>query len=76
MSRLAVRVTAIALVAGLVLDLLVGYSPFVGYPALIGLGGCVAIILISKWVGTTFLERPEDYYPQDTTPEVQEDLRG
>lgn len=76
MSRLAALVTAVALAAGVVLDAIVGYSPFPGYGAAIGLGGCVAIILISKWIGTNFLERPEDYYPEDATPEVQEDLRG
>lgn len=76
MSRTALRVTAIALVISVVVDALVGYSRFPGYGAAIGLGGCVAIILVSKWIGTTFLERPEDYYPDDVAPNVQEDVRG
>jgi ABC-type branched-subunit amino acid transport system permease subunit len=58
------------------LDLLIGYSPFPGYGALLGLGGCVAIVLVSKWLGTALLQRPEDYYPDDVAPDVQEDVRG
>ena len=76
MSRLAVRVTIVSLIVGVTLDVIIGYSPFPGYAAVIGLLGCVAIILISKWIGTTFLERPETYYPEDALPEIQEDLRG
>lgn len=76
MSRTAIRVTAVALVISVVVDWLVDYSRFPGYGALIGLGGCVAIILVSKWLGTTFLERPEGYYPDDVAPDVQEDVRG
>jgi hypothetical protein len=76
MSGTALRVTAVALVVGVFVDLLIGYSPFPGYGALLGLGGCVAIVLVSKWLGTALLQRPEDYYPDDVAPDVQEDVRG
>jgi hypothetical protein len=76
MSRTALTVTAVAVLLGVLLDGVIGYSPFPGYAAIIGLGGCVVIVLVSKWLGTTLLERPEGYYPQDTDPDVQADLHG
>ncbi len=33
----------------------------VGYNGLIGLAGCIAVVLISKALGSIFLQRPEDY---------------
>lgn len=30
-----------------------------GYAALIGLVGCVVVVLLSKWLGRTLLQRPE-----------------
>jgi hypothetical protein len=69
-------VTAVALVVGLMADLLTGYSPFPGYAAALGLGGCTVIILLSKWIGKRLLQRPEDHYPEDVPADVQEDLRG
>ncbi len=30
-----------------------------GYAAVIGLVGCIVVILISKWLGRVFLQRPE-----------------
>ena len=31
-----------------------------GYRTLIGLGSCIIIVLLSKWVGKYFLQRPEE----------------
>jgi hypothetical protein len=72
---IALVVTGIALVIGLALDLLVGASP-PGYGALIGFAGCVVIIVVSKWLGSLFLARPEDFYPDDIPADRVEDLRG
>jgi hypothetical protein len=71
-----VPVIVVALVLGLILDLITGYSPFPGYGAALGLLGCSAIIYLSKWLGTAFLQRPEDYYAEDVPADLQEDLRG
>jgi uncharacterized membrane protein len=30
-----------------------------GYSAMIGLFGCIIVVLLSKWLGRTFLQRPE-----------------
>lgn len=61
MTRRALPVIAVAVVVGLVLDVVVGYSA-PGYPAALGLGGCVLIIVASKWVGKRWLQKPQDYY--------------
>ena len=74
LPRIAVLITAGALVLSLVVDLVVGYSPYPGYGASLGLGGCIGIIVISKWIGTTFLDRPEDYYADEAPPDVQPDV--
>jgi hypothetical protein len=78
MSRLLrpVPVIVVALVVGLLVDLVTGYSPFPGYGAALGLLGCSAIIYVSKWLGQALLQRPEDYYPDDVPNDLQEDLRG
>lgn len=68
-------VTAAAFVLAVLADLAIGYSPFPGYGALIGLIGCIVIVVVSKWLGR-FLSRPEDLYPLDVPADVQEDLRG
>lgn len=73
-ARTPVLVTVVALAISLAVDLVVGYSPYPGYGASLGLGGCVGIIVISKWIGRTFLDRPEDYYPDETPPDVQPDV--
>ena len=36
-----------------------------GFFALFGLIGCVAIVLISKWLGHHWLQRKEDYYERN-----------
>ncbi|MFA9446902.1 hypothetical protein [Egicoccus sp. AB-alg6-2] len=69
-------ITGIALVVVVALDLVVQYARFPGYGALIGFGGCVVIVVVSKWIGKRLLERPEGYYEHDVAPDVQEDLRG
>lgn len=74
-TRSTLLATAAALVVGVLLDLVIGYSPFPGYGALIGLLGCIAIVIGSKWLGG-FLSRPEDHYPDDIPADLQEDLRG
>lgn len=76
MKRRPLVVTAVALVIGLLVDLATGYSPFPGYAATLGLGGCTLIIIGSKWLGKRFLQRPESYYPGEGPADVQEDLRG
>jgi hypothetical protein len=71
-----VPVIVVALVVGLAVDLVTGYSPFPGYGAALGLLGCSVIIYVSKWLGTAFIQRPEEYYPDDVPTDLQEDLRG
>lgn len=68
-------ITGAAFVIAVLVDLAIGYSPFPGYGALIGLVGCIVIVVVSKWLGR-FLSRPEDLYPLDVPADVQEDLRG
>lgn len=73
--RLAMRITAVVAVLAVIVDLARGAtSPFPGYPAAIGLFGCIAIIVISKRLGKLFLQRAEDYYPDDTPADRHEDL--
>ena len=33
-----------------------------GFYAAYGFLGCAAIVLVSKWLGSVFLQKPEDYY--------------
>jgi len=75
MSRLAVAVTAGAMVLAVAVDALTGSKNFPGYSALIGLLGCIVIVVVSKWLGKA-LSRGEDLYPDDIPADVQEDLRG
>jgi len=71
MKRASVVIMA-CLVLSILLDLLlrgshgdfVWYSIF-GFFALFGLIGCVALVLISKWLGHYWLQRPEDYYDKN-----------
>ncbi len=72
--RLALTITAIAVPLGIGLDLVIDYSPFPGYGVVIGLLGCMAIIIGSKWVGKLLLDRPRDYYADDAAPDVQPDV--
>jgi hypothetical protein len=63
------------LVVGAAIDWFVGYAPFPGYSALLGLVGTILITLVSKRVGAG-IQRPESYYPDDRVPDVQPDLVG
>ena len=74
MTRRALAPIAVLFVLGVALDVVIGYSPFPGYGAAIGLFGCIAIVVISKWLGETFLNRPESYYPTENPPDLQPDL--
>jgi hypothetical protein len=69
-------VIGVSLVVGVLLDLWHGYSPFPGYGAALGIVGTTVLVFGSKWLGQYLLQRPEDYYPEDLPPELQEDLRG
>ena len=41
------------------------WSGILGFFALFGLIGCVAIVLISKWLGHYWLQRKEHYYDRN-----------
>lgn len=75
-GRRPLLLTGVLLVGAVVVDLLLGAEPFPGYAATIGLVGCIAIILVSKWLGKAFIQRPEDHYPEDIPQDRVEDLRG
>jgi hypothetical protein len=72
MKRLLV-ITLIALMLSVGVDLLLrsgdhgdfAWSNISGFFALFGLIGCVAIIIISKWLGHYWLQRKEDYYDRN-----------
>lgn len=71
MKRILV-IILIALIISVLIDLPLhgGYGDFawskiLGFFALFGLIGCVALILISKWLGHYWLQRKEDYYDRN-----------
>lgn len=74
MNRRAIPPIAVLFVLGTIVDVFIGYSPFPGYGAAIGLFGCLAIVVVSKWLGAELLDRPEDYYPDEIPPDLQPDL--
>jgi hypothetical protein len=74
-NRTALLVTAALFALGIAIDVLTDTKNFPGYAASIGLFGCIAIVVVSKWLGGA-LSRPEDLYPEDVPSDVQEDLRG
>lgn len=77
MRPVALVVSLVALAAAVAYDLTMGeVHYFPGYAASIGFFGCIAIIVVSKWLGHAFLQRPENYYPDDIPADDQEDLRG
>ena len=68
MKRMLV-VILIALILSVLSDLLLhrgqgdfAWSSILGVFALFGLIGCVAIVMISNWLGRYWLQRKEDYY--------------
>lgn len=76
MNRTALIVTAAAFALGIVADVLTD-APYVpGYSATIGLAGCMVLIVATKWLGAVLIKRDEDFYPEDTPADSQEDLRG
>jgi hypothetical protein len=74
-NRRALAVTVVTLAAGMTLDVITGAKYFPGYAASIGLLGCIAIVVVSKWLGV-LLSRSESLYPDDVPADLQEDLRG
>jgi len=74
MKRFWIIFFAVALIILLVLDFVLlrgeGHDEFPwsdvpGFFILLGLAGCVAIILISKLIGHHWLQKREDYYDRD-----------
>lgn len=61
--RRGLLIAAAAAVIGTSIDLAVGLPP--GRAVALGLAGCVGIIIVSKWLGKVWLQRPEDYYEQE-----------
>jgi hypothetical protein len=71
MKRILV-IVLIAVILSVLIDLPLhgGYGDFawsdiLGFFALFGLIGCVALIMISKWLGRYWLQRKEDYYDRN-----------
>lgn len=62
--RRGVLISAVAVAVGVLLDLVLG-ADVPGYAAAIGLGGCLAIIVVSKWLGKVWLQQPADYYERE-----------
>jgi hypothetical protein len=61
---------AVAFAVGLAADLVVG-ATYPGLTAGLGFVGCGVIVLGSKWLGHSLLQRPEAYYAD---PDVAEGL--
>lgn len=51
-----------------------------GFDFIYGLAGCLAIVIVSKWAGHRFLQRPEAYYEDiaggSSDPEAQSESSG
>lgn len=56
-------ITGVLLVVAAVADLTLGRD-LPGFDAVYGFAGCVAIIVVSKWLGKRWLQRTEDYYEE------------
>ncbi len=67
-------ITGGAFAASIAVDAAWGSSTFPGYGATIGLFGCVAIIVISKWLGSHLLSRPESWLGEDAPKDTHPDL--
>lgn len=74
MTTRALPVIAVAVVLGVVVDLLTGHSPFPGYAALLGVGGGALLTLAGKVLLAGLVSRMPDVYPQDEAPVVQADV--
>jgi len=75
MKRILVIILT-ALVASILIDLLLignsgdfSWSNISGFFALFGFIGCIALVLISKWLGHHWLQRKEDYYDRNNDDE-------
>ena len=71
MKRILV-IILIALILSLLSDLFLhgghgdfAWSSILGFFTLFGLIGCVALIMISKWLGHYWLQRKENYYDRN-----------
>ena len=74
MNRRAVPVIAAALLVSVLIDLPLHSTLFPGYAALLGLVGCIALILVSKQLIAPLVDRTEDYYGDEVPPDVQADV--
>jgi hypothetical protein len=65
--------TAVFVAGSSLLELLAPPSPHAnlfwhrvpGLDFVYGLAGCALIVVVSKWLGKRFLQRPEDYYEDE-----------
>jgi hypothetical protein len=69
-----IQLTAVLFVIGVGIDLVIGYSPIPGYGALIGLVGAFVLTYGAKGLGSAFVVRSEDLYPDEIPPDVAPDL--
>ncbi len=74
MTRRAVPVVVVAVLLGVGIDLLTGFSPFPGYAALLGVGGGTLLTLAGKVVLPALVAKVPAYYPDDETPPTQADV--
>jgi len=74
--RLPIAITIVAFIGAVYLDTVIETGHLPGYSAALGFVGCVVVILVSKWLGKRFIQRPEDHWPRDVPADEQEDLRG
>ncbi len=74
MKRIWIVIFIAALILSVVADLLLysglGHGDFpwsriLGFFALFGFISCVAIVVISKWLGHYWLQRKDDYYDRN-----------
>ena len=74
MKRIWIVIFIAALILSVVADLLLysglGHDDFpwsriLGFFALFGFISCVAIVVISKWLGHHWLQRKDDYYDRN-----------
>ena len=70
--RRLLALTAVLAVIGIGIDLAMGADP-PGYAVTVGLGACIGIIVISKWVGKVWLQQPD---PDAVPPEEEGAPRG
>lgn len=74
MNRRALPIIAGALLVSVLIDIPLHSTQFPGYAALIGLVGCIALIVVAKKVLSPLVDRTEDYYGDEVPPDVQRDV--